>query len=230
MRFKTSEAWRNSYPEAAVGILALERVCNPNEHPDLEAKKDALEQDLRRRFGESDRATLRSMPALRAYHEYYKRFKKSYHVQLQLESVAFKGKSIPRVAALVEAMFMAELKNQLLTAGHDLAAVVQPISVEVANGNERYQRINGQQQRLKEGDMYIADAEGVMSSIIYGPDRRTQIRPETTAAIFTVYAPPGISLTSVLEHLGDIEGYVGLFSPNMNVLEQQVVLAKGQSW
>jgi DNA/RNA-binding domain of Phe-tRNA-synthetase-like protein len=230
MRFKTSEAWRNSYPEAAVGILALERVCNPRQHLDLEAKKDALEQDLRRRFGESDRATLRSTPALRAYHDYYKRFKKSYHVQLQLESVAFKGKSIPRVAALVEAMFMAELKNQLLTAGHDLAAVVQPISVEVANGNERYQRINGQQQRLKEGDMYIADAEGVMSSIIYGPDRRTQIRPETTSAIFTVYAPPGISQSSVLAHLDDIKGYVGLFSPDMNVLEKQVVLARGQSW
>jgi hypothetical protein len=34
--------------------------------------------------------------------------------------VALKGKAIPRQAALVEAMFMAELENLILTAGHDL--------------------------------------------------------------------------------------------------------------
>ena len=44
-----------------------------------------------------------------AYNACYKGFKKTYHVQLQLESVALKGRSIPRVAALMEAMFMAEL-------------------------------------------------------------------------------------------------------------------------
>jgi len=37
-------------------------------------------------------------PILKAYQEYYRRFKKTYHVQLQLESLLFKGKSIPSVA------------------------------------------------------------------------------------------------------------------------------------
>ena len=60
---------------------------------------------------------------IQAYAAYYERFNKTYHVQLQLESVALKGKSIPRVSALVEAMFMAELENLLLTAGHDLDVV-----------------------------------------------------------------------------------------------------------
>ncbi len=226
MEFNVGEAWRVHYPGAAVGILALEKVHNPKRHSELEARKRALEEDLRRRFGGSDRAGLRSRPPLQAYHDYYKRFKKSYHVQLQLESVVFKGKSIPRVAALVEAMFMAELKNQLLTAGHDLAALARPIGVDVAGGDERYVRINGQEQTLKAGDMFIADAQGVMSSILYGPDRRTQIRPETTAAVFTAYAPAGIDPTAVADHLEDIKSYVALFSPQLTVLEQRVIAAR----
>lgn len=228
MEFNSSSAWRQRYPGAAVAILALENVANPSHHPELEARKEALEQDLKRRFGDSDRRELRARPPLQAYHDYYKRFKKSYHVQLQLESIVFKGKSIPRVAALVEAMFMAELKNQLLTAGHDLSTVARPMGVDVAGGHERYVRFNGQKQTLKAGDMFIADAQGVMSSILYGPDRRTQIRPETTAAVYTVYAPAGVSLATVADHLEDIKGYVALFSPQLAVLEQRVIVARDE--
>ena len=73
-----------------------------------------------------DRPALLSHPVLQAYDAYYRQFKKTYHVQLQLESILFKGKSIPSVAALVEAMFMAEMNDLLLTAGHDLDALHLP--------------------------------------------------------------------------------------------------------
>lgn len=221
MEFSVSEAWRAAYPDAAVGILALENVTNPSSHPKLERQKQELEHDLRSRFGDSDRLALRAQPTLQAYHNYYKRFKKSYHVQLQLESLVFKGKSIPSVACLVETMFMAELKNQLLTAGHDLATLKRPFGVQVAQGDERYIRLNGQEQRLKQGDMFIADDEGVMSSVIYGPDQRTQIRSKTTEVIFTVYAPAGIDSQAVAAHLEDIKDYTLLFSPDARVLSQR---------
>jgi DNA/RNA-binding domain of Phe-tRNA-synthetase-like protein len=88
---------------------------------------------------------------------HYRRFQKSYHVQRQLESVALKGKPIPRIAALVEAMCLAELQNQLLTAGHDLAATDSPVRLDVASGAEMHvlsNGYNGQEQVLKAGDMY----------------------------------------------------------------------------
>ncbi len=225
INFSLRDSWKQAYPGAAVGVLALDQLANPNKHPELEQQKQALEADLRRRYGERDRATLRSLPTLQTYHDYYKRFRKSYHVQLQLESIVFKDKAIPRVNSLVESMFMAELKNQLLTAGHDLATVVQPFGIRVADGSERYFRINGQEQSLKEGDMFIADMEGVMSCVIYGPDRRTRIRPKTTSAVYTVYAPAGISIESVIAHLDDIASYIGLFSPRARILGQQVYTA-----
>jgi DNA/RNA-binding domain of Phe-tRNA-synthetase-like protein len=209
--FSVSEAWKTVYPGASVGVLALANVVNPKGHVALNQAKEELEAQLRARF--SDRQELRALETLQIYKAYYKRFKKTYHVQMQLESVALKGKSIPSVAALVEAMFIAELKNQFLTAGHDLDVVQPPVKVDVAQGDEQYVRINGQEQVLKSGDMFIADAEGILSSIIYGPDRRTQIRPETKRALFTVYGVPGITEQAMLQHLQDIEANARLVAP-----------------
>lgn len=211
--FTISEAWKQMYPGAFVGVLALRQVCNPETHPVLDARKERLETELRQRFAGYDRPALRAEPVLSAYHTYYKRFKKSYHVQGQLESILWKGRSIPQGAALVEAMFMAELQDQLLTSGHDLDLLQGAVGINVASGDEQFVGIRGDEIQLKAGDMYIADEAAVISSIIYGPDLRTQIRPETTAVLFTVYAPPGIGETAVSDHLEHIESYVQLISP-----------------
>lgn len=208
-----SENWKMAYPDAAIGILALNNVTNPKEHAALDRRKSELEESLRQQYAGYDRAALKRLPTIEAYNNYYKRFKKSYHVQLQLESVVFKGKEIPSVAGLVEVMFMAELKNLLLTAGHDLTRLKMPVRIQVAEGNEQYVRMNGQKQRLKKQDMYIADAEGIMSSVIYGPDQRTKITADTRQVLFTVYAPPGIDQATVRQHLEDIEDYTLLIAP-----------------
>ena len=215
--FTASETWKTTYPGAALGVLAMDGVANPKQHAGLEQKKTALEEQLRARYAGYDRAALRALPELQAYHEFYKRFKKTYHVQLQLESVVLKGKSIPRVAALVEAMFMAELQDLLLTAGHDLDVVQLPAGVDVADGSERYVRINGQEQQTKAGDMMIADAQGILSTVLYGPDQRTQIAPKTTRVLFTAYAPPGIGNEKVRTHLQNIRDNVLVVAPQAGI-------------
>lgn len=225
MIFIPSEEWQAAYPGAAAGVLALRGVANPPEHPELEQRKAELESRLRAEYGGLDRAGLASLPTLQAYAAYYKRFKKSYHVQLQLESVVFKGKTLPRVAALVEAMFMAELQNQLLTAGHDLDTLQLPVQIRVARGDETYTLLRGQEETPKAGDMLMADQQGIISTILYGPDARTQITPATQAALFTVYAPPGIPAAAVQRHLEDIRDLAQLISPAAEVALLQVFTA-----
>jgi DNA/RNA-binding domain of Phe-tRNA-synthetase-like protein len=220
--FIVSEAWKAAYPQAVIGVLALHGVANPERHATLDQRKTELEGQLRGRYATHDRAALKELPVLQAYNAYYKLFKKTYHVQLQLESVVFKGKSIPRVAALVEAMFMAELEDLLLTAGHDLESLQPPIAVYVADGSEQYTRINGQEQTLKAGDMFIADARGVISSVLYGPDQRTRITPGTRQVLFTVYGPAGIGAEAVHEHLAKILANVQLFAPTAMVKSLKV--------
>jgi len=207
-----TEAWTNAYPGAHAGVLVMRAVTNPPHNEALQSRKDELERSLRSRFGGMDRAGLRADPTLRIYEEYYKRFDKTYHVALQLESIVLKGKPIPKGAALVEAMFMAEVDSMLLTAGHALEAVRPPLRLDAATGTETYVLLRGTTQATKAGDMMISDREGILSSIVYGPDQRTQIRPSTTSAIFTVYAPAGIQVTAIEEHLQLIASYVRTFA------------------
>ena len=212
-----SKKIKTIYPEALLGILAIRNVCNPNQHEELNRCKLDLENNLREKYAGLDKAYLKNMEPIKTYGDYYKRFKKTYHVLLQLESIVFKNKSIPKVASLVEAMFMAELKNLLLTAGHDLDAIDLPIKLEVSSGGEKYIQLNGQEKELIPNDMMVSDLQGVTSSIIYGPDKRTQIKPDTRNVLFVVYAPPGIEKPKILQHLQDIQNYVHIIAPKSEV-------------
>jgi DNA/RNA-binding domain of Phe-tRNA-synthetase-like protein len=217
MIFTVSDTWRRAYPGTVVGVLALRDVSNPELHPLLEQMKEQLEKALRDQYSSFERSRLETIPPFPAYITYYKRFKKTYHVFLQLESIVSKGKSIPGGSALVEAMFMAELKDMLLTAGHDLDAVKPPVYLEIAQGNEHYTVFKGNDQVLKSGDMYITDAEGIISNVIYGPDSRTQINPNTKNVLFTTYAPPGVGKDNVQAHQNHILEYVKVFSPGVKI-------------
>ncbi len=217
-----TKIWKTTYPEAHIGILVLHDVENPSYDVRLEKRKQELQDQLRARYAGEDRTAIDAHPVNLAYNAYYKPFKKTYHVQAQLESIVFKGRSIPSVSTLVEAMFMAEVKNLLLTAGHDLDLLHLPLTVSAAIGDEVYTTLRGEEKVLKTNDMFIADSAGVISSIIYGPDRRTQINPDTRSVLFTVYAPPGIGEEAVFNHLQDIAGNVILVSPKATVVENQV--------
>ena len=212
-----SKKIKTIYPEASLGILAMKDVRNPQQHEGLDQRKLKIENNLREKFAGLTRADLKNMEPINAYRNYYKKFKKSYHILFQLESIVFKNKSIPKVAALVEAMFMAELKNLLLTAGHDLDTVDLPVKLDAASGTEKYIMLNRQEKELLPGDMFISDSGGIMSSIIYGPDLRTRINPDTQNVLFTVYAPPGVEKSKVFQHLQDIRDYVHIITPDSKV-------------
>ena len=194
----------------AIGLLAMEAA------PGAEAQrlKDAarrLEGELRARYGAMAREELKALAPFPAYAAYYRAFGHSYHVLPQLESVA-RGKPIPDAPPPVVAMFMAELKNGVLTAGHDLDAVRPPLGCRSATGEETYAALNGSAARCAAGDWLIEDREGVLSSILKGPDRRTAITRETRRVLYAAYAPEGVAEEALSDHLDDIEAAVRLFS------------------
>jgi DNA/RNA-binding domain of Phe-tRNA-synthetase-like protein len=214
MKVILSDKWHEAYPHGGVGILVMAGLINPKGDTNIESLKRELETTFRERFTAGGKAAIRALPVMQAYGAYYKKFDKSYHVQLQTESVALQGRSLPSVSSLVDTMFMVELKNGLLTAGHDLNTVVEPLTIGVAMDDETYTMMNGKVQTLKADDMFMSDAEGVISSVLYGPDSRTQITLNTTAAMFVVYAPEGIDRETTMNHLTEIQDGIKQFSPD----------------
>jgi len=95
--------------------------------------------------------------------------------------------------------------------------VRQPVRLDVSNGTERYVTLSGREQVLTPDDMMMVDAQGVISSVLHGPDHRTRITPETRRVFFAVYAPPGVGEQAMLRHLQDIQANVLLIAPEAEV-------------
>ena len=196
--------------DCVLGVLIVENV--DNSFPDkLKSVKLEAEKRLREKYGGLDRAGLKALHPLDTYISYYKKYGYSYHVLPQLESV-IKGKTIPDVLPLVEAMFIAELDNMLLTAGHDLEKIEFPLKLSVSSGQEIFTAMSGREVTSVQGDFMISDQKSVISSILRGPDSRTAITELTSRAIYTVYAPAGVEAELVYKHLNDIGAYVKAFS------------------
>jgi len=210
---EASEKWKKQYPGAVVGVLVIRGAENPAGHPALDAQAARIETELREKYSAAGKQALKASPVIAAYESYYKAFRKTYHVTAQLESVIWKGRGIPSVSSMVKAMFMAELSNMLLTAGHDLGKVTLPLSLDIGSAGETYAALGGAEKDVKEGDMRISDASGIISSIIGGPDQRTSISSQTRDLLFTVYAPPGIGEALVRSHLAEIERLVKMAAP-----------------
>ena len=210
-----SDAWRSNHPGAALGVLSMREVETHEDTTPLNHKKDALESDLRHRYQGMERSEILKLPEMQAYAAYYRRFKKTYHLLLQLESIVHKNKSLPQGPGLVQAMFMAELNSLLLTAGHDLSHLDFPIQLDSALGDEAYTLLRGETVTCKTGDMLTKDQQAVFCSVIYGQDQRTRITNNTQNVLYVVYVPPGIDAQVIEKHLSDLEGNVRLISPQV---------------
>ncbi|MCB8985560.1 MAG: hypothetical protein H6659_17170 [Ardenticatenaceae bacterium] len=210
---KVGAGWRQAHPAAHIGVLLVDQVDNSRRPTPLDEHKKALTATLRAQYGGWSRADLLTLPVLQIYRQYYKRFKKTYHVQLQLESVLHRGKELPTVNPLVDAAFAAEMETLILTASHDVACLEPPLLIDSVGEGEVFTAMNGEEQPLKAGDMAMRDAHGAICTIIYGQDQRSPITPATRRALYVAYVPAGIEVTAVTHHLQTIARNVRLFAP-----------------
>ncbi len=225
-KIQASQDWQRSFPGGQIGLLRVSGVNNSPRATALDEHKVELATRLRRQYGSLSRAELLELPVLQAYRAYYRAFNKTYHVQLQLESVVFKGKSLPQVSPLVDAVFAAELETRILTAGHDSTRLIQPVQIDVTREGETYTGLGGGLRRPKPGDMAMRDGQGLVCTILYGQDSRTPITERTHRALYVAYVPAGIETARVEQHLDRIEANLRLFAPHAEVEYREILMAK----
>jgi DNA/RNA-binding domain of Phe-tRNA-synthetase-like protein len=220
----TSE-WRGAHPGAIVGVLEISGLKYAGSSSALQERKRELEAGLRRRYDGFARPGFLALPVMAEYDRYYRRFNKTYHVQLQLESIVLKGKPLPDVLPAVDVNFMAELETLVLTAGHDADKLLEPIVIDVSRDGEQMTQMNGAPRAIRAGDMIMRDAGGISCSIIYGQDARSPISSETSRVLYVAYAPAGVAADVVESQLGRIEDNLRLFSANVSVEQRRLLIA-----
>lgn len=225
LSISAADEWRITHPGAVIGLLELAGVENTHASPRLDERKRETEARLRERYKGFTRRDFLSLPVLAGYERYYKRFNKTYHVQLQVESIVLKGKNLPDVSPLVDSNFIAEVETFILTAGHDVARLQEPVAIDVSREGDQITQMNGVTKALRAGDMMMRDANGISCSIIYGQDNRSPIAPETCHVLYVAYAPAGIAPEIADTQLEKIEENIRLFSPTAQVEQHQLLFA-----
>jgi len=220
-----TDGWRAAHPGASIGLLELSALDNRGASPRLNERKRAIEAGLRERYRGFGRQDFLALPVMAAYDRYYRRFNKTYHVQLQLESIVLKGKSLPDVSPAVDANFMAEVETLVLTAGHDADRLTGPIVIDVSRDGDQMTPMHGTSRAIRAGDMIMRDAGGVACSIIYGQDARSPISPESSHVLYVAYAPADIAADVVERQLAGIAEHLRLVSPDLVVEQRRLLIA-----
>ena len=218
-----TDVWKSAYPGASIGLLEVSGVDNTIVSAELEARKKEVMSYLREKYQSFTRQDFLSIPTMLAYVQYYKRFSKTYHVLQQVESIALKNKNLPVVSPLVDSNFIAEVDTLALAAGHDVSRLQGSILIDVSKTGDQMTQMNGTAKEIPAGDMVMKDEHGICCCVIYGQDNLSPISPETTHALYVVYAPVNVPIESVEAQLQDIEENIRLFTPSVMVEQSRVI-------
>jgi hypothetical protein len=129
---KVAPSIKSSYPEAKFGIMVVNGLCSTTEQSIVNTLKKTVINQIRSKYLDYQRNSILPTYPLCHYAAYFRKYNKTYPVLGQLESVLLKGKNIPPVGTAIEMMFLAELNNLLLTAGHDLDLLEGTLTIDVA--------------------------------------------------------------------------------------------------
>lgn len=214
---KISPSVKSTLPETKFGMMIVKGLCSPIERAVMDNITATEIEQMKLNNSCYERRSALTKEPLCHYAAYYKRYNKTYHVLGQLESVLLKGKSIPPVGVPVEAMFLAEVKNLLLTAGHDLELIEGDLTVNIATEPLNYKGLSGKEQQLIKNDLYLSDEKGILSSIMNGQDYRTRITEATQHALYFVYGVEGVTEPLIHAHLKTISSYLSQAIPGVEV-------------
>lgn len=197
IRIELTSVFRAAFPDGTFGAVAVRNCPNRSRADAIAPDQRETEARVRERFRthaiDTDRVAT-------AYATYYRRFGERYPVVHQAKRI-LAGRSIESASALVAVMFTAELDSLVLTSGHDVDALRGALRVDVAQGRETYTKLSGKAQSLKPGDVVLRDAEGIIASVVYGPDLRTRLREDSVGALFCAWCPLGVPVAMVEAHL-----------------------------
>lgn len=217
-----TDTWRETWPGATGGVLAVRGFQPDGRSAAFDQSLSETEEAIRSQFANMEREAIRRTARFDPYHRYYRSFGQNYHVQFQIESIAKKGRKIPRRQMLVEIGFKWELLNGILTGVHDLAEVTPRVVLDAPKEPVSYSGYGGDLAEVRQRDMYYSDATDVLSSIVGGPSQHARVTDTTSSALFVVYGVPGVEPGIVDVHLQHLWGDVQLVAPGVELVELSI--------
>ena len=149
-----------------------------------------------------------------AYFRYFRKFKKTYPVMMQVESFLLKGRPFPEGRYINAVAFLTEMKTRILMGTHDADRVEGDIVFYTEIEKVPFPSIHGSEGHSYPGDTTGRDDAGVIISMIAGADSRTCLQEDSRHVLYLVFGTPVTSAEVLEECLDQVEIYAKTLAPD----------------
>ena len=151
------------------------------------------------------------------YFRFFKKFKKTYPVLLQYESVLLKDRPFPRENPVTGVPFLAELETHMLTGTHDAEQVRGTVTLYAADDRVPFQGLRGDEVHTYPNDFCARDEAGIIFSMIAGADYRTCARKDSRHVIYPVFGVPDQPAEDLTVMLELLSRYARVLAPEAEI-------------
>ena len=165
---------------------------------------------IREEGAEYDRETwFRQEP----YFRYFRKFKKTSPVMMQVESFLLKGRPFPDGRYNNAVAFLTELKTRCLLGSHDADMIEGDLVIYKETEKTSFPSIHGGEAHSYPGDVTCRDDRSIVVSMIAGADSRTCLRDDSEHVLYFAFGTPGMAAETLKTYLDQVEQYVKVLAP-----------------
>ena len=199
-------------------FLGIVEAAYPRPSEWDEAAFDALkERELTVLFAEFRNYDRKAVFGENPYYRYFKKYKKTYPVLQQLESVLLKGRPFPSGRPLNEVAFLTELRTRVLSGAHDAERVQGAVELFCPEEKLPFTGMRGEEVHTYPSDPSARDNGGIIFSMIAGADERTCLRPESRHIFYPFFATPDTTREQLLSAMELLVSYVRVLAPSAQI-------------
>jgi DNA/RNA-binding domain of Phe-tRNA-synthetase-like protein len=193
-----------------LGVLVLEGVTVRGQDEALQQEIERYARALRERHGGAPSSEVEGAADARTlYKDLGLDPTKTRPSSEALARRVLKGEALYRINTLVDALNLCSLRAQLPFGLYDLGRVQPPVVLRRGLAGESYEGIRKAAVNV-EGRPVLSDAQGAFGNPT-SDSERTMVRPETTRALVTVYAPARYAPMRLENVLDDTEATLTRF-------------------
>ena len=172
------------------------------------ARENNINYDRKAVFGENH------------FFRFFRKFKKTYPVLLQFESIIVKGQPFPVNNPVTEVPYLLELTTCMLSGTHDAEQVKGKLELSSGTGKLPFIGMHGREIHTYPGDVVGRDDEGIILSEIAGADDRTCARDGSSHVFYPVFGTPDMPVKDIESAIEKLRRYISVLSPEAEVESQ----------
>lgn len=183
----------------------------------VEAFRTLVAQELavlRDRYAEYDR---KAVFGENPYVRFFKKFKKTYPVMMQFESILFKGRPFPDINPVTEVPFLLEVTTHVLSGTHDIDQIRGDVELFLGTEKTPFPGMRGSDIHTYPGDFCARDEAGIIFSAIAGADARTCARPDSRHVFYPVFGTPELPETVITDAMEILIRYIKTLAPTAQI-------------